>query len=63
MKPLLTPFGLVIGKLAIKLAEENGLLLNADESNLGAARDDVSPDEARRKYVGVNEKLIWLMME
>jgi hypothetical protein len=58
MKPVLTPFGLVIGKLAVKFAEENGLMLNAEECVLGPAKS-ISPDEALN-YLAIDERLVWL---
>jgi hypothetical protein len=56
MYPVLTPLGLLIGKTAIRFAEEHGLPLNKYADGLSPAQQGLSPEQARK----VNAELIWI---
>jgi len=59
MRPLLTPLGLLTGKVAIRFAEEHGLRLNKYADSLSPARNGLSPDQARK----LNPELVWIELK
>ena len=58
-RPLLTPIGLLTGKLAIKFAISNGLRVNKYATDSEAAEYGIDPVKAE-KIAKTNPELIWL---
>lgn len=56
MRPILTPLGLLIGKTAIRFAEEHGIPLNKYADGLTPACSGLSPEQAKK----CAPELIWV---